>query len=128
MASNKSMADGELYQEGCTRVQYFSSPAVPVQPGASLEPRCGRPSRPVSENQQAIVPAVNGAAGGAGDDSGNRIQEAQALLLQLGRKKFGLPVLEIEHRIRAIQKWEQLEELLLRLVESASWQDLFSHE
>ncbi len=62
MESNKSMVDGELHQEGCTRVQYFSSPAVPVLPGAPLEPRRGRPSRPPSENRQGVPQSVNGPA------------------------------------------------------------------
>lgn len=56
MESNKSMVDGELYQEGCARVQYFSSPALPVLPGTILEPRRGRPIRSSSEQQQTAVP------------------------------------------------------------------------
>jgi putative addiction module component (TIGR02574 family) len=51
---NKSWVDAELYQEGCTRVQYFSSPAVPVLPDTPLEPRRGRPSRSGTEHQQAV--------------------------------------------------------------------------
>ncbi len=54
MESNKSRVDGELYQEGCTRVQYFSSPAIPVLPDTPLEPRRGRPSRSGTEHQQAL--------------------------------------------------------------------------
>jgi putative addiction module component (TIGR02574 family) len=53
--TNRSMVDGELYQAGCTRVQYFSSPAVPVLPDAPLEPRRGRPSRLDAEQQQIIT-------------------------------------------------------------------------
>lgn len=48
MESNKSKVDGELHQEGCTRVQYFSSPTIPVLSGVPLEPRRGRPSPPSS--------------------------------------------------------------------------------
>jgi uncharacterized protein DUF4351 len=70
------------------------------------------------------------AAGGAGDDSGGRgrIHEAQALLLRMGRKRFGPPVLEIESRIRSIQDLKELEKLITRLLEVASWQDLFPSE
>ncbi len=58
METNKPMVDGELYQEGCTRVQYFSSPAVPVLPDTHLEPRRGRPSRPGTKQQQVIAAEV----------------------------------------------------------------------
>jgi putative addiction module component (TIGR02574 family) len=53
--TNKPMVDGELYQEGCTRVQYFSSPALPVLPDTPLEPRRGRPFRSCAEQQQVIA-------------------------------------------------------------------------
>lgn len=58
METNKPVVDGELYQDGCTRVQYFSSPAVPVLPDASLEPRHGRPSRSGAEQQQGIAAEI----------------------------------------------------------------------
>lgn len=62
MEPNKSTVDGELCQVGCTRVQYFTSPAIPVLPGASLEPRRGRPARSGAEHQQATASPVNGSA------------------------------------------------------------------
>ena len=72
------------------------------------------------------------AAGGAGDDSEGRIHgridAAQACLLTMGRMKFGPPLPEIENRIRSIQDLKQLEELLYRLLEAASWQELFPSE
>lgn len=46
-----SLADGETHQEGCTHIQYFSSPAVPLLPGTPFEPRRGRPSRSGAEQQ-----------------------------------------------------------------------------
>lgn len=49
------MVDGESYQEGCTRVQYFTSPAVPVLPDTPLEPRRGRPSPSGAEQRQEIA-------------------------------------------------------------------------
>jgi hypothetical protein len=35
----------DTFQEGSAPVQSFVSPAVPVLPGAALEPRRGRPAR-----------------------------------------------------------------------------------
>jgi len=68
------------------------------------------------------------AAGSTGGDSGDRIHEAQAALLRIGRMRFGSPIPEIEYRIRSIQDLKQLEKLLDRLLEVASWQDLFPSE
>ncbi len=68
------------------------------------------------------------AAGGAGDDSGDRIREVQAVLLRIGRMRFGSLDPEIERRIRAIQELKQLKKLLNRLGEVASLQDLFPSE
>lgn len=70
------------------------------------------------------------AAGGADDDSGGRgrIHEAQTLLLRLGRKRLGPPIPEIESRIRSIQDLKELEKLIPRLLETASWQDLLPSE
>ena len=56
------------------------------------------------------------------------IHEAQALLLRMGRKRFAPPGSEIEDRIRSIQDLSELEKLITRLVEVASWQDLFPSE
>ena len=59
MEPNKSMMDGgETYQVGCTPLQFFSSPAVPVLPGTPLEPRRGRPSPSPLGQSQAVTPSV----------------------------------------------------------------------
>lgn len=62
MGPNKSTADADLYQEGCTPVQFFTSPAIPVLPGAPLEPRRGRPTRSGAERQTASASLANGLA------------------------------------------------------------------
>jgi hypothetical protein len=68
------------------------------------------------------------ATGGAGDDAGDRVRAAQTLVLGMGRTRFGPPDFEIERRIRSIPDLKQLEKLFSRLMEAASWQDLFSSE
>lgn len=69
------------------------------------------------------IPVV--VAGGSDDGPGDRIREAQTLLLRLGGRKFGPPIHEIEYHIRDIQNLERLEELIERLLEAASWKELF---
>ena len=83
MEPNKSMVEGELHQEGCTRVQYFSSLAIPVPPGASLEPRHGRPSRSGAERRRAAVSPVDGTAAGKTEAimGANRWQIGQEFVL-----------------------------------------------
>ena len=68
------------------------------------------------------------AAGDAGDDSGDRIHEFQAILLRVGRTRFGSPIPKIEERIRSIQDLKHLEKLLTQLIETTSWQALFPSE
>ena len=51
----------QTYQAGTTPVQAFTSPAIPVLPGAILSPRLGRPSRIRVEAQQE-GPKEDGAA------------------------------------------------------------------
>jgi hypothetical protein len=65
------------------------------------------------------------AAGGSDDGPGDRIRKAQAVLQRLGWMRFGPPTPEIEYRIRDTQSLERLEELLERLLEATSWQQLF---
>ena len=43
MEPSKPTPNAETYQEGCTPVQFFSSPAIPVTPDMPLAPRLGRP-------------------------------------------------------------------------------------
>jgi hypothetical protein len=57
---NKSKANAETCQVGCTRVQFFTTPAIPVLPGTPLEPRRGRPDRSGAESQQTAASLVNG--------------------------------------------------------------------
>ena len=66
--------------------------------------------------------------GGFGDDPGDRIHEGQALVLRVGRMRFGSPIPAIEHRLRSIRDLKQLEKLLTRIMEIANWQDLFPLE
>lgn len=42
---NSPDSSAETYQEGAAPVQAFSSPAIPVEAQAVLEPRRGRPAR-----------------------------------------------------------------------------------
>lgn len=55
MESNKATENAELYQEGCTPIQFFSSPAIPVLPETPLEPRRGRPSRTATKEQLSVT-------------------------------------------------------------------------
>jgi hypothetical protein len=50
------------------------------------------------------------------------------MLLKIGRERLGPPVPEIEHRIRSIWDLKELERLITRLLEVASWQKLFLSE
>ena len=52
-------SSAETYQANTTPVQAFTSPAIPVLPGAVLGPRLGRPSRIRVEPQQD-TPEVDG--------------------------------------------------------------------
>jgi hypothetical protein len=54
-------SSAETYQVGTTPVQAFTSPAIPVPPGAVVSPRLGRPSRIRVEPRQE-GPEVDGAA------------------------------------------------------------------
>jgi hypothetical protein len=70
------------------------------------------------------------AASGAGDDSRGRgrIHAAQASLLGLGQMRLGPCSPELEQLVRSLQDLNELEKLITRLLEVASWQDLFPSE
>jgi predicted transposase YdaD len=53
-----------------------------------------------------------------------RAEEAQQLLLRLGRKKLGTPETSVEESVRAINDVERLELLIERLLEVGNWRDL----
>ncbi len=53
-----------------------------------------------------------------------RAEEARRLLLRLGRKHLGDPDATVETTVRAIADVERLEQMVERITEVASWQDL----
>ena len=62
MEPNKPLRNDETYQVGCTPVQFFSSPAIPVTPDMPLAPRLGRPARPGAAAGQTLASAEVGRA------------------------------------------------------------------
>ena len=55
-----------------------------------------------------------------------RIEEAQAMLLLVGEKRFGAPDEATRARIEALTTREEIENLVSRLFEVESWSELFS--
>jgi predicted transposase YdaD len=55
-----------------------------------------------------------------------KAEEAKAILLRLGEKRFGVPDEPTRTRIEAIVALSQLEGLIVRLLEVESWAELFS--
>jgi hypothetical protein len=55
-----------------------------------------------------------------------RIQEAHALLLRLGSKRFGAPDAQMLSTLSAISEIEELERLADRLLEAESWRELLA--
>src|SRR5712691_11238871 len=80
-------------------------------------------SQLLSGRRLLMIP-IAAAAGGSDDGSDDNVQRAQTLLLRLGHKRFGKPPAEIEQQIREIADLGRLEELCMRLLNAASWQDL----
>jgi len=56
-----------------------------------------------------------------------RAEEAQALILRLGRKKFGkIPTKKQQKTLAALTELAQVEALAVRLLRVDSWAELFS--
>ena len=53
-----------------------------------------------------------------------RLEEAQKLLLRIGRKRLGSPGKAIEGRVKEITELERLERMSDRLLNASSWDDL----
>jgi hypothetical protein len=68
---------------------------------------------------QAIV--EKGRAEGRGK---GRMEEARRILLLLGGSRFGEPVSEVVAAVNALTDVQKLEELAVRLLQAASWQEL----
>jgi hypothetical protein len=52
------------------------------------------------------------------------VREAQSLLLRLGARRLGIPTLETQARVAAIEDRDRLEALCERVLEVETWQDL----
>jgi hypothetical protein len=62
-----------------------------------------------------------------GREDGERtgaVREAQSLLLRLGARRLGVPTLETQARVAAIEDRDRLEALCERVLEVETWQDL----
>ena len=68
------------------------------------------------------------AAGGFDGGDDDRLQSAKSTLLRLGCKRFGPTTPEIEKQIGDVADFRRAEELFTRLLEVASWQELFSSQ
>ena len=55
-----------------------------------------------------------------------RVEEARAILLRQGRKRFGPPSPEIEATLAEITAIERLEALSERLLDVESWEELLA--
>jgi hypothetical protein len=55
-----------------------------------------------------------------------RAEEARTILIRLGTRKFGTPAEEVEARITAMVDLENLEDLIDRVFEVASWDELLA--
>ena len=62
--------------------------------------------------------------GEAKGEAKGRANEARALLLLLGTKRFGAPAHEIRARINTISDVNQLESLVARILDASSWESL----
>ncbi len=50
-----------------------------------------------------------------------KIEEARAIILRLGRKRFGEPDAETLEKLESIQQIERLEEISDRLITATNW-------
>jgi predicted transposase YdaD len=55
-----------------------------------------------------------------------RVQEARAIILRLGRKRFQPPTEAVESTLQAISDIERLDRIIDRLDDAADWQDLLA--
>jgi predicted transposase YdaD len=55
-----------------------------------------------------------------------RIEEVREVVLRQGRKKFGPPGQEIEAEINALNNLERLHELVDRILDVSTWDDLLA--
>lgn len=65
-------------------------------------------------------------AGGSDGASDDRVRQTQALLLRLGRERFGPPPHGVDARIRGIKDLPRLEGLAMRVLQARSWEALLS--
>jgi hypothetical protein len=54
------------------------------------------------------------------------VEEVRTILLRQGRKKFGPPDLEDEARIVALDDRDRLRDLILRVLDVATWEELLT--
>ena len=54
------------------------------------------------------------------------VEEARTILLHQGREKFGPPDLQDEARIVALDDRDRLRDLILRVLDVASWEELLA--
>jgi predicted transposase YdaD len=66
------------------------------------------------------------AKGVAEGEAKGRAEEARQALLHLGRKKFGPPSERVEAEISALGDLERLNDLLDRILDVASWEELLA--
>lgn len=55
-----------------------------------------------------------------------RVEEARAILLRQGRKRFGVPDERVQRTLEGISSRERLEELSERLLDVATWDELLA--
>ena len=64
--------------------------------------------------------------GEAMGEAKGKLEEARRILLMMGRNRFGEPSPEVAARLDAVTDLNRLEELSVRLLQAASWQELLS--
>jgi predicted transposase YdaD len=74
---------------------------------------------------KAAGKAIGKAEGLAIGEAEGRVQEARQMLLRLGTKRFGKPSDSIRNALEHIAEIERLERLSDRLLDVATWDELF---